>query len=75
MTPITLSPEDQQAIFANIHSAQNAMRDLRDVAEHHRVFGLGDLHRRLSADEVRTSNALMDVAKILRTAEQTEGRV
>lgn len=74
MTPITLSPEDQRAIFDKINAAQNAMRDLRDVAEHHRVFGLGDLHRRLSADEVRTSNALMDVAKILRGAERMEGR-
>ncbi|WP_449411064.1 hypothetical protein [Methylobacterium komagatae] len=74
MITLHISPDQLRSVLLSIVTAQDAMRDLRDVAEHHRIFGLGDLHRRLSADEVRTSKALIEVAKILRANEQTEQR-
>lgn len=76
MTPLHLSPSQHQSLWLHLDSIREAIRDVRIVAEHHGVVGLGDLSRRLSADYVRTITAAEKVARILENAaKQTEAHV
>lgn len=75
MTPLNITGPDHRSIWKHLNIIRQALADVRQVAEHHGVVGLGDLNRRLNADQDAGFGAVEAIATILSNAdEQTERR-